>query len=160
MKKLLCLALLVSAGVSTPGIFRQTTNLLITNPATTQRTYTKRPGSTSNKNGIKDVYEDPSAPIEARIADLLSQMTLEEKPVRWLLSTVPGRVLKDAWPTAGWSAKIWKDSIGNIDEQANGLGKFGSEISYPYANSVKNRHTISTLVCGTDTPGYSGGLYQ
>ena len=53
-----------------------------------------------------------------------------------------GRVLKDAWPTAGWSAEIWKDGIGNIDEQANGLGKFGSEISYPYANSVKNRHTI------------------
>ncbi len=50
-----------------------------------------------------------------------------------------GRVLKDAWPTAGWSQEIWKDGIGNIDEQANGLGKFGSEISYPYANSVKNR---------------------
>ena len=32
-----------------------------------------------NKNGVKDVYEDPAAPIEARVADLLSQMTLEEK---------------------------------------------------------------------------------
>ena len=53
-----------------------------------------------------------------------------------------GRVLKDAWPTAEWSKEIWKDGIGNIDEQANGLGKFGSELSYPYANSVKNRHEI------------------
>ena len=26
-----------------------------------------------NKNGVKDTYEDPAAPIEARIEDLLSQ---------------------------------------------------------------------------------------
>ena len=32
-----------------------------------------------NKNGVKDTYEDPTAPIDARIEDLLSQMTLEEK---------------------------------------------------------------------------------
>ncbi len=32
-----------------------------------------------NKNGKLDVYEDPRRPIEARVEDLLSQMTLEEK---------------------------------------------------------------------------------
>ena len=32
-----------------------------------------------NKNGKLDIYEDPRQPIEARVADLLSQMTLEEK---------------------------------------------------------------------------------
>src|SRR5215211_1857775 len=32
-----------------------------------------------NKNGKLDVYEDPRQPIEARVQDLLSQMTLEEK---------------------------------------------------------------------------------
>jgi len=32
-----------------------------------------------NKNGRKDVYEDPSQPLEKRIADLLKQMTQEEK---------------------------------------------------------------------------------
>lgn len=37
-----------------------------------------------NKNGIKDVYEDPSADINTRIEDLLSQMNLEEKTCRWL----------------------------------------------------------------------------
>jgi len=31
-----------------------------------------------NKNGIKDIFEDPMQPVERRIADLLSQMTLEE----------------------------------------------------------------------------------
>ena len=32
-----------------------------------------------NKNGKLDVYEDPRQPVEARVEDLLSQMTLEEK---------------------------------------------------------------------------------
>src|SRR5690348_9031871 len=32
-----------------------------------------------NKNGKMDVYEDTSKPLAARVNDLLSQMTLEEK---------------------------------------------------------------------------------
>lgn len=32
-----------------------------------------------NKNGKLDIYEDPKQPVEARVKDLLSQMTLEEK---------------------------------------------------------------------------------
>jgi beta-glucosidase len=32
-----------------------------------------------NKNGVLDPYEDPRLPIEVRVTDLLSQMTLEEK---------------------------------------------------------------------------------
>ena len=32
-----------------------------------------------NKNGKLDIYEDPRQPIEARVDDLLSQMTLAEK---------------------------------------------------------------------------------
>jgi beta-glucosidase len=32
-----------------------------------------------NKNGKLDIYEDPRQPIETRVEDLLSQMTLEEK---------------------------------------------------------------------------------
>ncbi len=32
-----------------------------------------------NKNGRLDIYEDPRRPIEERVEDLLSQMTLEEK---------------------------------------------------------------------------------
>ena len=44
-----------------------------------------------NKNGVKDVYEDPKADMESRIDDLIRQMTLEEKagqmlvPLGWLL---------------------------------------------------------------------------
>lgn len=32
-----------------------------------------------NKNGLKDIYEDAAKPIEERIDDLLSQMTVDEK---------------------------------------------------------------------------------
>lgn len=32
-----------------------------------------------NKNGIKDLYEDPAQPIDLRVEDLLKQMTLDEK---------------------------------------------------------------------------------
>ena len=32
-----------------------------------------------NKNGIKDIYEDPTQPIDARVENLLSQMNVAEK---------------------------------------------------------------------------------
>ena len=32
-----------------------------------------------NRNGRLDPFEDPRRPVEERVADLLSQMTLEEK---------------------------------------------------------------------------------
>lgn len=35
-----------------------------------------------------DLYENPKAPLEERVQDLLSQMTLEEKVARWLPSMV------------------------------------------------------------------------
>ena len=95
-----------------------------------------------NKNGVKDIYEDPSAPIEARVKDLLSQMTIEEKTCQMATLYGSGRVLKDALPTEGWKDEIWKNGIANIDEQANGLGRFGASLSYPYAHSVDNRQTI------------------
>lgn len=53
-----------------------------------------------------------------------------------------GRVLNDSLPTEKWTNEIWKDGIANIDEQANGLGSFGSRLSYPYLKSIINRQTI------------------
>ena len=142
MKKLVCLALLISAGSIYTGNISASNKPTGNKSGNNSKDIYKKTWIDFNKNGVKDVYEDPSAPIEARIADLLSQMTLEEKTCQMATLYGSGRVLKDAWTTTGWSTEIWKDGIGNIDEQANGLGKFGSEISYPYANSVKNRHTI------------------
>jgi beta-glucosidase len=95
-----------------------------------------------NKNGVQDVFENPAKSIDERALDLLSQMTFEEKTCQLATLYGSGRVLEDIGPTPGWKIEIWKDGIGNIDEQANGLGKFGSKISFPYFVGVKNRHAI------------------
>lgn len=95
-----------------------------------------------NKNGVKDIYEDPSMTIDKRVDDLISRMTIDEKTCQLATLYGSGRVLTDSMPTDGWKEEIWKDGIANIDEQANGLGTFGSKISYPYDKSVANRHAI------------------
>lgn len=41
-----------------------------------------------NKNGILDVYEDSSAPLEARVEDLISQMNVEEKAGTMFVSMI------------------------------------------------------------------------
>jgi len=78
-----------------------------------------------NKNGIKDVYEDPTATIDARIEDLLSQMTLEEKTCQMVTLYGYKRVLKDDLPTPEWKNQLWKDGIGAIDEHLNGFQQWG-----------------------------------
>ena len=77
-----------------------------------------------NKNGRKDVYEDPTQPVEKRIDDLLAQMTLEEKTCQ--LATLYGyaRVLKEYLPAPSWKTAIWKDGIANIDEHLSGFYYF------------------------------------
>ncbi len=95
-----------------------------------------------NKNGRRDIYEDSRQPVERRVENLLRQMTLDEKTAQMATLYGSGRVLKDALPTPAWHNEVWKDGIGNIDEQHNGLGKFRSTYSYPYARSVEARHAV------------------
>ncbi len=95
-----------------------------------------------NKNGRMDIYEDASAETDARIEDLLAQMTLEEKSCQMATLYGSGRVLKDALPHEGWHQEIWKDGIGNIDEEHNGLGRFGTAYAFPYRTHVDAKHTI------------------
>ena len=78
-----------------------------------------------NKNGVKDVYEDPSAPLEARIENLLQQMTLDEKTCQMVTLYGYKRVLKDDLPTPEWKERLWKDGIGAIDEHLNGFQQWG-----------------------------------
>jgi beta-glucosidase len=72
-----------------------------------------------NKNNKKEIFEDAKQPVEKRIENLLSLMTVDEKTVQ--LATLYGymRVVKDSLPTAAWKTKIWKDGIANIDEHLN-----------------------------------------
>jgi beta-glucosidase len=94
-----------------------------------------------NKNGRMDVYEDPKAPIDRRVEDLLSQMNLDEKTCQTatLYGVGRGRTgreapLKDELPTPEWKSKIWKDGIANIDEHLNGIGPNGKSV---YATDIK-----------------------
>jgi beta-glucosidase len=90
-----------------------------------------------NKNGVKDVYEDPLQPIDKRVDNLLSQMTIEEKTCQMVTLYGFGRVLKDELPTPQWKNELWKDGICNIDEQLGNTTFRPSTItkwSYPYSN--------------------------
>lgn len=78
-----------------------------------------------NKNGKKDVYEDPTAGIDERIDDLISQMTLEEKTCQMVTLYGYKRVLQDDLPNESWKQKLWKDGIGAIDEHLNGFQEWG-----------------------------------
>jgi beta-glucosidase len=72
-----------------------------------------------------DIYEDPNADIEERVADLISQMTLEEKTNQMVTLYGYGRVLEDDLPTPEWKNRLWKDGIGAIDEHLNGFRQWG-----------------------------------
>lgn len=78
-----------------------------------------------NKNGRKDTYEDPTALLDDRIEDLLSQMTVEEKTCQMVTLYGFKRVLGDALPTPEWKNKLWKDGMGAIDEHLNGFQQWG-----------------------------------
>ncbi len=99
-----------------------------------------------NKNGRKDIYEDPSRSRADRVEDLLSQMTVEEKTCQ--LATLYGycRVLPDSLPNPEtWPGRVWKDGIANIDEMHNGVGNgyFSNyDMIWPYSNHVKTLHAI------------------
>ncbi|MES2275497.1 MAG: glycoside hydrolase family 3 N-terminal domain-containing protein [Bacteroidota bacterium] len=99
-----------------------------------------------NKNGKKDIFEDPAEPIEKRIADLLSQMTVDEKTCQ--MATLYGykRVLKEEMPAPSWKNEVWKDGIANIDEELNSLASntdaAQSQYSYPYSKHAGAINTI------------------
>src|SRR5215469_15979808 len=98
-----------------------------------------------NKNGRMDPYEDPSQPIERRIDDLLSQMTLEEKTAQMATLYGYGRVLKDELPTPAWKQAVWKDGIANIDEHLNGVVNAGvpkSKLSLPFSTHAESINTV------------------
>src|SRR5690349_64971 len=89
-----------------------------------------------NKNGRKDIYEDPTQPLEKRVNDLLSQMNVDEKTAQTATLYGYGRVLKDEMPTQTWKTSIWKDGIANIDEELNSVPnnkKAATGYSFPFS---------------------------
>ena len=103
-----------------------------------------------NKNGKKDIYEDPSQPSEKRIEDLVTQMTVEEKTAQTSTLYGYGRVLKDELPTPQWKNSIWKHGIANIDEELNSVPnnkKAATSYSFPFSKHVRAKNTVQKLGC-------------
>jgi len=94
-----------------------------------------------NKNGVKDIYEDPTQPLDQRIDNLLSLMTLDEKTCQLATLYGYGRVLKDELPTPAWKNEIWKDGIANIDEQLSS-NKLKTQYSFPFSKHAEAINTI------------------
>lgn len=98
-----------------------------------------------NKNGKKDIFEDPTQSIEKRINDLLSKMTVDEKTVQLVTLYGYGRVLKDEMPTPQWKNNIWKDGIANIDEHLTSTTfreKMNTKYSFPYSRHAEAINTV------------------
>lgn len=98
-----------------------------------------------NKNGKKDIFEDAAQPVEKRVSDLLSQMTVDEKTAQ--MATLYGykRVLKDELPTPEWKKEVWKDGIANIDEHLNSLPfhpSVQSQYSFPFSKHAGAINTV------------------
>ncbi len=93
-----------------------------------------------DKNGVRDPYEDQGLDVEKRIDDLLGRMTLEEKTAQMATLYGYGRVSTDALPTPAWRRREWKDGIGNIDEEHNGVpGKAAppTDLDWPPSRHVR-----------------------
>ncbi|GLH72639.1 beta-glucosidase [Geothrix limicola] len=111
-----------------------------------QAAFPKRPGIYRkgwidlNKNGVKDPYEDPSLPVEARIRDLLSRMSLEEKTCQ--LASVYGFaiVMKTPFPEASWRDEVWKDGIGQVVQHLQGRGE--TDLGWPASNRARNGNEL------------------
>jgi len=98
-----------------------------------------------NKNNTKDIFEDPKQPVEKRVSNLLSLMTVEEKTAQLVTLYGYGRVLKDELPTKDWKNKIWKDGIANIDEHLNSTTFRAStytKYSFPYSKHAEAINTV------------------
>lgn len=96
-----------------------------------------------NKNGEKDVYEDPQADLEARLDDLIVRMTPEEKAMQLLTLYAYPSACKDQHPTKEWLKRAWKDGIANVDQAgdafANGTKDYNKtpERNARYINNLQ-----------------------
>lgn len=138
MKRIACIGWLLFIAIAGRGQQQHSTGA-------TSRTIYHDGWIDHNKNGVKDIFEDPTQPVELRIADLLSQMTLEEKTCQTATLYGYGRVLKDSLPTPEWKNEIWKDGIANIDEELNSLAynsKAATSLSYPFSRHAEAINTV------------------
>lgn len=92
-----------------------------------------------NKNGKKDVFEDPKQTLDARVENLLGQMNVDEKTMQMVTLYGYRRVLQTL-PGPEWKNEIWKDGVANIDEQYNGWKI--TPFDWPPSKHAENINTV------------------
>lgn len=128
-----------TAGVNTGGSARGASSQLLYSPTYEQCLQSGKPVLMRrdiyhegwidlNKNGKKDVYEDSTQPVEKRLDDLISQMSVAEKTAQMATLYGYNRVCKDFLPTESWRTALWKDGTANIDEHLNGYAYFDEKL--------------------------------
>lgn len=84
-----------------------------------------------NKNGVMDIYEDPKAPLEDRVQDLLSQMTLDEKTCQMATLYGSGRILKDACLKKTGKPKYGKTALEILMKSITVSASFVQSMPFP-----------------------------
>lgn len=112
-----------------------------------------------NKNGVKDIYEDSYAPLEARVQNLLSQMTLEEKVARWLHCMVQAAYSMTPFQVITGKTKYGKMASGILMKSTMGLAA-SSLHTLSLCTPRKDEARHSTLVRRKYTAGNPGRFHQ
>jgi beta-glucosidase len=104
-----------------------------------------------NKNGLKEIYEDPAQPVEARVENLLKQMTQEEKLGQLnQLVRGGGESNKDAefFPLmrrGEVSSYIWQPILPAVRNQFQRIAVQESRLGIPIIFGMDIIHGASTL---------------
>jgi len=104
-----------------------------------------------NKNGKKDVYEDPTQPGKSGIDDFNFANDAGRKTCQ--LATLYGykRVLKDYLPTKEWCTGLVERWCGNIDEELTG---------YPTSNLMRPAFAYIWPPSNTSGPQRSAAFFH
>ena len=89
-----------------------------------------------NKNGKKDVYEDPTQEIQKRINDLIGRMTIEEKAGQLVTYYGYKKVMGDSIPTEKWKNSVLQHGVANIDEHLKGEYNPGGKLTGTWPKTV------------------------
>lgn len=110
-----------------------------------------------NKNGKKDVYEDPTQEIQKRINDLIGRMTIEEKAGQLVTYYGYKKVMGDSIPTEKWKNSVLQHGVANIDEHLNGEYNPGGKLTGTWPKTVGRQHTDTDRTCKRNLQGDQHG---
>lgn len=96
-----------------------------------------------NHNGRQDIYEDPGAPVPARVADLLSQMTLDEKIGALLHGNAPGNGGPASPAGAGYDLAALDERIGR-----DHVTSFVTRLNLPPREFARQNNAVQRLAAG------------